>query len=162
MDPKLDLVLERVVDVSPELVWKAWTEPDRIVKWFTPEPWKTVKCELDLRPGGRFYTVMRSPEGKDFPNVGCYLEIVPNRRLVWTSALEPGYRPAKRTSTPGHECEELLMTAIIALEAHGKGTKYTATALHMNPEDRKRHEEMGFHEGWGKCLEQLVAYVKSW
>lgn len=53
------------------------------------------------------------------------------------------------------------MTAIIALEAHGSGTRYVATVLHSDEEARKRHEEMGFHHGWGKALEQLVAYVKT-
>jgi uncharacterized protein YndB with AHSA1/START domain len=69
-DPRLDLILERVVDVAPELVWAAWTKPEHIKKWFTPAPWKTVDCEIDLRPGGIFRTVMRSPEGQDITNVG--------------------------------------------------------------------------------------------
>ena len=95
-DPKLDLVLERIVDASPELVWTAWTEPEHLEKWFTPAPWTTVDCEIDLRPGGLFRTVIRSPEGQDHPNVGCYLEIVPNRKLVWTDALEAGFRPSRQ------------------------------------------------------------------
>jgi uncharacterized protein YndB with AHSA1/START domain len=56
-DPRLDLVLERVVDVAPELVWAAWTVPAHVKKWFTPAPWKTVDCEIDLRPGGIFRTL---------------------------------------------------------------------------------------------------------
>ncbi|MBI3269903.1 MAG: SRPBCC family protein [Planctomycetes bacterium] len=160
-DPKLDLVLERVVDVPAELVWLAWTSPEHLKKWFTPAPWKTVDCELDLRPGGQFRTVMQSPEGQQFPTVGCYLEIVPKRKLVWTSALEPGYRPAKRTAVEGLECSELLFTAVITLEPHGKGTKYTATALHRNEADAKKHLELGFHEGWGKALDQLVELAKT-
>ena len=93
-DPALDLKIERTVDVSPALVWKAWTEPQHLMKWFTPVPWKTIACEIDLRPGGKFNTTMQSPEGQDFPNVGCYLEVVENKKLVWTDALLPGYRPA--------------------------------------------------------------------
>ncbi len=93
-DPELDLVLERVVDVPPELVWKAWTEPKHLMPWFCPKPWTVTACDIDLRPGGRFYTVMCSPEGEEFPNEGCYLEVVPNERLVWTDALLTGYRPA--------------------------------------------------------------------
>jgi uncharacterized protein YndB with AHSA1/START domain len=94
LDPKLDLVLQRVVDVTPKRVWSAWTVPDKLMKWFCPSPWTTVACEIDLRPGGIFRTVMRSPEGQDQPpGIGCYLEVVENRRLVWTAALEPGYRP---------------------------------------------------------------------
>src|SRR5688572_6557076 len=111
-DPALDLVLERTIDVSPSLVWLAWTTPEHLKKWFTPAPWTTTDCEIDLRPGGIFRTTMRSPEGQEFPNVGCYLEVIPNQRLVWTDALLPGYRPS----------QEPFMTAIIALEPHGAGT----------------------------------------
>ena len=150
-DPKLDLVLERVVDVPRELVWAAWTRPEHLSKWFTPAPWTVADCEIDLRPGGVFRTVMRSPEGKEFPNIGCYLEVVPNERLVWTDALLPGYRPA----------ENPFMTAIITLESQGKGTRYTAVAIHRDDVGRKKHEEMGFYQGWGKALDQLVAHVKT-
>ena len=66
-DPKLDLILERTVDVKPEQVWAAWTKPEHLVHWFTPEPWKTTDCEVDLRPGGMLRWVMQSPEGPDFP-----------------------------------------------------------------------------------------------
>jgi DNA-binding transcriptional ArsR family regulator len=90
------LVLERIVDVSPELVWMAWTQPEHLKKWFTPAPWTTVDCEIDLRPGGIFRTVMRSPEGQDFPNLGCYLEVVPHQKLVWTDVLEAHFRPARQ------------------------------------------------------------------
>lgn len=156
IDPKLDLVLERTVDVSPALVWMAWTQPEHLVKWFTPAPWTTIACEIDLRPGGAFKTTMRSPDGKEFPNHGCYLEVVPERKLVWTDALEGDYRPAPPNPGMGFR-----LTAFILLEPHGNGTKYTAIARHNDPESLKRHESMGFHEGWGTVLEQLVAYVKT-
>ncbi len=148
-DPELDLVLERVVDAPRELIWRAWTQPEHLKKWFAPVPWTTVDCEIDLRPGGIFRTVMRSPEGQDFPNVGCFLEIVENERLVWTDALAPGYRPALKS----------FFTAIITLEDHGAGTRYTARALHKDDADRKTHEDMGFHEGWSQCLDQLLDLV---
>jgi uncharacterized protein YndB with AHSA1/START domain len=144
-----------------ELVWLAWTTPEHIKKWFTPAPWKTVECELDLRPGGAFKTVMQSPEGQKFPNTGCYLEIVKNERLVWTSALQPGYRPAVQTINKDHECEELAMTAIIQLERRGAGTRYTAIAMHKDPGERSRHEKMGFRDGWGTALDQLVDVMKG-
>src|SRR5664279_149869 len=97
-DSKLDLVLERVIDVPRELVWKAWTQPEHLKKWFTPVPWQTMECEIDLRPGGIFRTLMRGPEGQQFDNSGCYLEIVTNEKLVWTGALGPGYRPRPAAS----------------------------------------------------------------
>lgn len=148
-DPKLDLVLERVIDVPSEKVWAAWTQPEHVVKWFTPRPWSTVDCEIDLRPGGIFRTVMRSPEGEDHENLGCFLEVVENRRLVWTDALGPGWRPQA----------EPFMTAVISIEPHGNGTKYTAIAIHADEKTRKKHEDMGFHEGWATALDQLVAYM---
>lgn len=158
-DPRLDLVFERVVDAPPAKVWTAWTRPEHIKKWFTPDPWKTVECEIDLRPGGVFRTVMRSPEGKDFPNLGCYLEVVPERRLVWTEALLPGWRPAPEVR--GDTCASLCATIALLLEPRGKGTRYTAVALHRDPETRKRHEDMGFQEGWGKALDQLIDLVNG-
>lgn len=156
---KLDLVLERTVDVPHDLVWAAWTTPHHILKWFTPAPWKTVECEIDLRPGGKFYTVMQSPEGQKFPSTGCFLEIIDKEKLVWTSALTTGYRPA--TSETIHENCPFLFTAVILLEPQGERTKYTAIAIHPDEGSRTRHEEMGFHEGWGAALDQLVAYMKT-
>jgi len=152
IDPERDLVLERVVDVPPELVWKAWTEPEHLVRWFTPKPWETVACEIDLRPGGVFSTTMRSPEGEVMPaDPGCYLEVVENRRLVFTDALGPGYRPKA----------EAFMTATVMMEPAGAGTRYTAIAQHADPDARRKHEEMGFADGWATALDQLVEYVKG-
>lgn len=151
INPATDLVLERVVDVPPELVYEAWTKPEHIVHWFTPAPWKTVSCELDLRPGGKFNSVMLSPDGQQFPNLGCVLEAIPNRKLVFTDTLTEGYRPSANP----------FMTATVEIIPEGKGTRYRATAVHKDEETRKKHEEMGFHEGWGAALDQLVEYAKT-
>lgn len=151
-DPELDLVLERVIDVPPELIWKAWTDPEHLKRWFAPRPWSITDVEIDLRPGGIFHTVMRSPEGEDYSgDPGCVLEVVENRRLVWTDALGPGYRPAA----------EPFFTAVVTMEPSGTGTRYVARAIHRDPEGRKKHEEMGFHEGWGQTLDQLVELAKT-
>ncbi|MBS1968838.1 MAG: SRPBCC family protein [Bdellovibrionales bacterium] len=158
VDPKRDLVLERIVDIPPELIFKAWTTPDILMKWFCPRPWKTIDCVMDLRPGGRFSTTMQSPEGQNFPNEGCLLEIVPNRKLVWTSALTEGYRPIGAAISGA----DLLFTGMIILEPHGAhGTKYTAIGIHKDEADCRRHAEMGFQEGWGIVLDQLVAEMKG-
>ena len=155
-DPALDLVLEREIDVPPELVWKAWTTPELLKQWFTPKPFETPECEIDLRPGGRFRTVMRSPDGEEFDNVGCYLEIVENEKLSWTSVLGPDFRPI--AADPG----ELQMTAVVELAPNGSGgTRSRALAIHSSGEDRTRHEEMGFEEGWGAALDQLVELAKK-
>lgn len=158
VNPALDLVLERVVDVPRHLVWAAWTTPELLMPWFCPAPWKTTECRIDLRPGGEFFTLMRSPEGEAFPNVGCYLDVIPETRLTWTDALLPGFRPSAAPVSSGPQFQ---MTGCIMLEAHGSGTKYTAVALHNNAEDRAQHEAMGFKDGWGTVLDQLVAQIKS-
>ena len=151
-DPELDLVLERVVDVPPDLVWRAWTEPEHLKVWFCPKPWYVSECAIDLRPGGKFSTVMCSPDGDQHPSEGCYLEVVPQERLVWTDALQGGYRPA----------EKPFMTGVLLLQPEDTGTRYTAMALHHSEAARQQHADMGFEQGWGTALDQLVDYVKTW
>jgi len=160
-DTRLDLTFERIVDVPKELVWRAWTQPQQLKQWFTPAPWTTIDCEIDLRPGGIFRTVMRSPEGQEFPNVGCYLEVRENEKLVWTNALTPGFRPAPTPASKGEGTVPFFFTASIQLAAQGSGTRYTATVIHADEAGCKKHAEMGFHEGWGKALDQLVALAKK-
>ena len=156
LDPNRDLTFERIIEgVTPEQIWQAWTQPELIKQWFTPSPWVTTACEIDLCAGGLFSTTMRSPEGQEFPNEGCYLEVIENKKLVWTNALLPGYRPALADPDGFH------FTAMIALEPHAKGTKYCATVIHGDQESCQKHNSMGFHEGWGAALDQLVALVKA-
>ena len=150
-NPELDLVLERVVPVSPKLMWEAWTRPEHLKKWFAPAPWTVSDIQVDLRPGGGSRLVMRSPEGEEFPSEGCYLEVVPQKKLVFTDTLLEGFRPAPNP----------FFTAVVSFEPHGDGTKYTVVAMHRDAEGRKKHEEMGFHAGWGQCLDQLVALMGS-
>jgi uncharacterized protein YndB with AHSA1/START domain len=90
-------------------------------------------------------------------NIGCYLEVIKNEKLVWTDALEPRYRPTSRPPS----CGTSHLTAVIALEPDDQGAEYTAIAIHKDEEGRRKHEEMGFHEGWGKALDQLVAFAKK-
>jgi uncharacterized protein YndB with AHSA1/START domain len=161
LDPKLDLSFERIVDVPKELIWRAWTQPQHLMPWFCPVPWKTIDCEIDLRPGGIFRTVMQSPEGQQLPNLGCYLDVITNEKLVWTNALMPGFRPATTPGTKGEEIVGFAFTAMITLAEHAGGTKYTATVIHGDEASCQKHAAMGFREGWGKALEQLVAYSKS-
>jgi len=157
----LDLVLERFVDVPRERVWKALVEPEQVKQWFTPVPWKTVDCEIDLRPGGIFRTVLQSPEGVNTTHTGCYIEVIPQERVIWTMALLPGFRPAPPSQAEDANCGALTFTCVTTLEVQGAGTKYTARALHGDPRHSREHEKMGFHEGWGAAFEQLVAMLKK-
>lgn len=157
INPKLDLVLERHVDVPVELVWKAWTTPEHLKKWFCPKPWQTTECAIDLRVGGLFSTTMCGPDGESHSGKGCYLEIEENKRLTWTDALEADFRP----NTEPNACTKDFFSATILFEATEKGTKYTVIARHSNEESRKVHNDRGFEQGWGTALEQMVALIKN-
>lgn len=150
-DPTLDLVLERTIDIAPAKLWACWTQPALLEKWFCPAPWRATDIEIDLRPGGRFNSVFRGPDGEVMPQKGCVLEIVPERRLVWTDTMQEGFRPAA----------EPFMTGVITFEPTANGTLYRGVALHANAEVRAKHEAMGFEEGWGKAAEQLVALART-
>jgi len=144
-----ELVLVRLIDAPPEKLFRAWTEPALLKQWFCPKPWSVASAELDVRPGGANVIVMCSPEGQEFPNRGVYLDVVRNERLVFTDAYTTAWEPF----------EKPFMTGIITFEDEGGKTRYTARTLHWSVADRKTHEEMGFHEGWGKATDQLAELV---
>ena len=149
--PLYELVLERTFDAPPELVYRCWTEPELLTRWFTPAPWSTSHAELDVRPGGSSLVVMKDPEGNEHPNPGVYLEVVPNRKIVFTDAYVNAWTPA----------ENPFFTGVITFEPNGRGTKYTARALHWTKENRDKHEQMGFHEGWGAAAKQLEDVLRT-
>jgi uncharacterized protein YndB with AHSA1/START domain len=146
-----DLVLTRLIDAPREKLFKCWTTPELMKQWFVPRPWTLSDVEVDLRPGGSSKVVMRSPEGQEFPNLGVYLEVVPNEKIVFTDAYTEAWVPS----------EKPFFTGIITFEDEGGKTRYTAVARHWTAEDRKAHEEMGFHEGWGQCADQLAELAKK-
>jgi uncharacterized protein YndB with AHSA1/START domain len=128
-----DLVLTRIIDAPREKVFNAWTDPALLKLWFAPVPWTTSVVETDVRPGGATLFVMRSPDGKDFPNRGVYLDVVKNERLVFTDAFNKAWEPS----------EKPFMTVVLTFEdVGGDKTKYTA---------RVRQQ----------CAEQLAALVEE-
>lgn len=148
-----DLVIERILDAPRALVWKAWTNPEHLKRWWAPRPYETPECAIDLRPGGAFYTKMTGPDGFEEAGTGCFLEIVEGEKIVWTSALGEDYRPNQLDAAG---CGAFPFTAIVILEDAGGGrTRYRAVAMHANRADRDTHEQMGFHDGWGTCADQL-------
>jgi len=160
MANEFDLVLERTLDAPVELVWKAYTGPEHLKRWFAPRPYEISEIDLDLRPGGIFRIRMVGPDGFDTGHgtPGCVLEVVENERLVWTSALGPDYRPNEM----GEGCESFPMTAVITLADSGNDkTADKAVALHKDAADRDTHEKMGFQDGWGTTAGQLEELAKS-
>ncbi|HKG95148.1 MAG TPA: SRPBCC family protein [Gemmatimonadaceae bacterium] len=154
INPKLDFVLERFIDAPKHLVWEALTKPEHLKEWYMPKPWGAVSnCELDVRPGGIFSIDIATADGQEVPNLGCFLEVIPMERLVWTSMLFPGYRPAVFDDIP--------ITAIITMEAVGAGTRYVFTALHRDEADSEKDKASGWQQGTEIAMDQFVAHVKS-
>jgi uncharacterized protein YndB with AHSA1/START domain len=147
-----ELSLTRLIDASPDKLFRCWTEPKLMKQWFAPRPYTTPVAEVDLRPGGASRIVMQSPEGQDIPCPGQYLEIVPNRKIVATDAFTGDWKPSKGKP---------FMTMVLTFEPEEGKTRYTAVVRHWSEDDKKKHEEMGFHKGWGQCADQLEALAKT-
>ena len=154
IDPKLDLVFERFIDAPVRLVWEALTKPEHLKEWYMPRAWgRVARAELDARPGGIIRIDIAVGDGREVPNLGCVLEAIPMKRLVWTSMLFPGYRPAVFDDVP--------ITAIMTMESVGTGTRYVFTALHRDEADLENNRTSGWREGTEIALDQFVAHVTS-
>lgn len=150
-DAATDLFITRVIKASRANVWKAWSHPDLLKEWWCPKPWTTTVRKFDMRPGGAFDTYMQGPDGGESSNPGVFLEVVPQERIVFTTALTEGWRPGSPW---------LSITAIITLEDAGAGsTRYSAKVLHADAETARKHELMGFEDGWGTCIAQLEEFA---
>ncbi|HEV2598562.1 SRPBCC domain-containing protein [Sphingopyxis sp.] len=150
---KSELTISRHIAAPPAVVWDAWSDPEKLARWWIPAPIERRVDTLDLRPGGGFVTRMREPGAADFqPHVdGCFLEAIPERKLVFTTVLTEGWQPVEPW---------LALTAILTFEPKDGGTLYAARVLHKSPEDSAKHDEMGFYEGWGTAIGQLATLIE--
>ncbi|MBB3676214.1 SRPBCC domain-containing protein [Modestobacter versicolor] len=153
-DPAHDLALQRVIRAPREDVWRAWTTPALLERWWVPAPTQSRVDVLDVRPGGGFVTCM-SEDGRSFvPHTdSVFLLVEEGRRLVFTNAVTSAWRPASP--------EPVAMTAEIVLGEHPEGTDYRAVVRHGDPASRDRHEELGFLDGWGSVTAALAALVEQ-
>ena len=153
-DPALDLRLTRVIRAPRARIWKAWTDPADLARWFLPAPTQCRVERLEAVPGGGLVTVM-SEDGSTFgPHLdACFVVVEPERGLVFTNGLDSARRPA--TPSP------VAMTAEITLHDHPDGTEYGVVVRHGSSASRSRHEELGFADGWGSTTGQLAALVEA-
>ena len=134
---KPSLTLKRRLNAAPETVYAAWTDPQRLTRWFGPDSGAVTRAETDVRVGGRFRVVFHTEDGEEHDVGGVYREVVPNERLVFTWAWR---------STPERES---LVT--VALRPDGGGTSLTLThEQFFDEEARDRHEF-----GWTGTLDKL-------
>jgi uncharacterized protein YndB with AHSA1/START domain len=154
MNPDLDLSIERVIRAPRKVVWDAWTDPASLAQWWIPAPAVCRVDRLEVRPGGAFITRM-SDDGVTFaPHVdACFLRVDDFERIVFTNAVDSGWRPANP--------DPVSMTAEVTLHDHADGTDYRIVVRHGNRAARDRHAELGFAEGWGTVANQLARFAES-
>jgi uncharacterized protein YndB with AHSA1/START domain len=138
------LVIERIFDAPPSLVFKVWTDPQHLVHWYGPRGFTLPSCELDLRPGGVWRKCMLSAEGREYWVRGVFREIVEPQRLVFTYAHE------NEDGAPGHET---LVTVTFA-EQGGKTKLALRQAVFELVKERDSHRG-----GWNSSLDRLVEYL---
>jgi uncharacterized protein YndB with AHSA1/START domain len=146
-----ELSLSRTINAPAEKIFRAWTTPELLVQWWAPLPYTTPNAVINAKPGGAFNTTMRGPEGEIYDNEGMFLDVVPNKRIVFTDAFREGWIPIGKP----------FMTGYITFEDAGNGaTNYVARALHWTIEDMQTHQDLGFEEGWGTAADQLEALLE--
>lgn len=158
-----DFVISRAFDAPRSLVFKAWTDPERMAQWWGPRGFTNPVCEMDVRPGGAYRIVMRSPEGVEYPIKGVYREVVAPARLVmtldcsehpdeWHDLVNPNRR--KGEHNPAGE-----MLSTVAFEELDGETKLTIRTRFESVAIRDAMLKMGMTEGWTESLERLAEHL---
>jgi uncharacterized protein YndB with AHSA1/START domain/DNA-binding transcriptional ArsR family regulator len=143
-----ELVLTRVFDAPRRLVFKAWTDPKHVAKWWGPHGFTNPVCKLDVRPGGQIRIDMRGPDGTVYPMSGVYQEVVEPERLVFTSAaLDERGKPLFE-----------VLTTVTFTEQGGKTTQ-TLRARVVSRADKGDPYLAGMEAGWTQSLERLKEYL---
>jgi uncharacterized protein YndB with AHSA1/START domain len=142
--PGRELLVTRLLDAPRALVFKAWTQPEHIARWWGPQGFTIIACAMDIRIGGRFRQCQRSPDGVDFWKQGVYREIVEPERIVFTFAWEDAH------GNPGHE-------TLVTVRFEDVGGKTRLTLHQAVFETTSGCEEHRI--GWTSCLQRFADYV---
>jgi uncharacterized protein YndB with AHSA1/START domain len=155
-----EILITRILDAPRELVWKAWTEPERLKRWWGPKIFTSPFSKIDLRVGGRYLFCMRSPDGKDFWSTGVYREIVEPERIVYTDSFadEKGNPvPASHYGMSGEWQRELLVT--VTFEEHESKTKLTLQHIGIPAGENRKLAQQGWNESFDKLEESLKGEI---
>ncbi len=163
VSPAGDFFISRVFPAPRALVFDAWIDPKRLVRWWGPRDFTNPVCEIDARPGGAYRIVMRSPKGVDYPMCGVFREVIVPQKLVltmdcsghpddWHDLVNP-----QRDRSKGKPHLELLQTA--TFDDLGGKTQLTVTTRFETAAIRDAMLNMGMTEGWTESLERLADCV---
>lgn len=151
-----EIVITRVFNAPPALVFKAWTEPEHIAQWWGPKGFTTRVDEMDVKPGGQWRYVMIGPDGTEYPSRSTFQEIVPPERIVTVDEFGEGIEQVVQVDLP----QGKIITTALFENLDGK-TKLTIQILHESVEDRRKHEAMGVIPGWNSSLDCLDEYLAT-
>jgi uncharacterized protein YndB with AHSA1/START domain len=139
-----ELVITRLFEAPRDLVFRAWTEPDRAARWWGPQGFVTTYCNMDVRPGGTFRVCMRSPEGIEHWKQGIYREVVERERLVFTFAWDDA------EGKPSHQ----TLVTVTFIERGDKTELILRQVVFETVEARDNHQR-----GWTSTLERFAEYL---
>ena len=164
MDERNDLqefVITRVFDAPRDLVWKAFTEPQRMKEWWGPKGVTITKSEMDLRPGGSYHYAMRTPDGNTMWGKFVYREITPPSRMVFVNSFSD--EAGGVTRHPMAPTWPLEMLSVFSFEEEGGKTRFTVRWSPLNASEEERATFAAGHasmqQGWGGTLDKLAAYL---
>ena len=154
-------VISREFDAPRDLVWKSWTEAERLKQWWGPKGFIVHTCKVDLRPGGMFHYGMTAPDGSDMWGRFLYREIEAPRRLIFIVSFSD---PAGGISRhPGHLSWPLQMLSAVTFEETGDRTKVTVRweAYEATDQERKTFQDgmASMQQGWTGTFEQFADYL---
>ncbi len=158
---KQDLVITRIFDAPLETVWKAWTEPEQVMKWWGPTGFTSPSCQIDFREGGKFIFHMRAPKemnNADFYTGGVYKKIVPAELIEFTQSLsdKDGNRINPATmGMPADFPEEI--PSLLAFKRVGEKTELTAVEYGWKLGQMREMSKLGLEQ----CLDKLAAVVAN-
>ena len=147
-----------IFNAPRELVFKAWTEPERLMKWWGPRGFSTPVARIDLRPGGNYYNCMRSPEGRDFCSTGVYREVNAPERLVYTDSFADHKGDPVSPSLYGMDpaWPQEVLTDVTFTELGGM----TKVSVH-SAVPRSLAERQMAPQGWAESMVKLAEYLEK-
>jgi uncharacterized protein YndB with AHSA1/START domain len=157
-----DYVITRVFDAPRELLWEAWTDPKLLSQWWGPNCFTTPFCKMDVRPGGSYRIVMRSPDGVDYPSKGRYEEVVPPKLLVYTVDLSEhpaDWHEFLTKQLQGNDADISRMLCRVSFEDEGGKTRLTVRSTFDSSALRDAFVRTGMETGWGEMLDKLAVLL---
>jgi uncharacterized protein YndB with AHSA1/START domain len=157
------VVITRVFAAPRALVWKAWTDPKHMAEWWGPNCFTNPVCDIDVRPGGSWRIVLRSPDGIDYPLKGVYREVVAPQRLVMSMDLSEHPDAWHDLVTPDRDRSKgrpaLNPLCAVTFEDEGGKTKLTIAMSFESAGFRDSFVRIGMEQGWSQSLDRLKALL---